>query len=611
MAVELTLTDCRLALTDWDELLLEHACDELTAEEQLFSQDGRFLMLVAGSVRGVALSHQGAGWIQAELFLLASQADWRAALSLLHAASRRGGGTLAYGNGEVVGPHEPQLLPRRAVATFCAGVREIQEQAAARPNARVELPVGSFSLELGPTVLPETCEPAQVPALEAQLAERVARYARSYHGPTLVLGTPGGPDVRVGTWALVPTILNAGVQFVSLPGLSEGHFVPLERLVLALGPRAESVGEGRWFLPEVDPQREPDLLAGLIGQAVSPLAVEAGAGPAEPEPTGTLLPVIRPADWGGLASRLVQALCPLPESPVIAYGYDQPDRIHFQPATPALDAAALARLRERALANLRARVAVEGTSWRSTEEIEGEPACPAVFLTDEFAPSLVLLPEFIDEALRTLGTDTLAVGMPSIHVLWACDVGDAPLMLALAATQFVDARDASGTHLTPHLLVVEEGEPRAIIPNPCSLEADDGDVGDASLPDDAGSPLISATEVYVAGALRGVDADTLIRHVESSAVAQGMPPQHAARLAELTSQLGEVALADLADDAYGPRTMGRLHEAGAELAVAMHVSEGVRRGLREVLPAEGFHTIWTGDDLLPGAWKAALRERLR
>ena len=274
MSVEFTLNDSTLTLADWDRLVEEaNDWDLNDHEEPVFSESGIAHLLVPGSIRGVLLYHGGSGeLITLRLGALASRADWRAAYALAEAALAGGGGSWERESGEryEAGALSEALADSHAYEDFLPSVGLLRGNMLQHgPEVQVELPLGRFNLGVKLSELPEDFTAEQIPALEEQLAARVERYARAFRASTLVLEEGG---VRVGTWALIPTLLGP-VHLIACSSFpAESGLVPADALADLLGARAERFGDGGFFLPELELEAEPELKAQLEALLVHPTA---------------------------------------------------------------------------------------------------------------------------------------------------------------------------------------------------------------------------------------------------------------------------------------------------------------------------------------------------
>jgi hypothetical protein len=263
MSVEFTLTGCALDEAGWDALLEAWAADRaLLTEPQLVR--GHAHLLAPGSIRGVVLARRDDGAVDVRLSALASRTDWRLAYSLVRQALARGGGTFTHEEGHTLGPDALTDAAADAGAirdfAFAAGAA-----ASAGGGQEVLLPVGAFSLAVAPGELPAALTEAEVPAVEERLAARVARYAGAFHAATLVLGVEG-KQVRLSTWARIPTLVAAKADLVAVQGIEDP--IPREALLEVLGPRAERTGD-HVYLPGLDDAEDGELLGKLRGASVS------------------------------------------------------------------------------------------------------------------------------------------------------------------------------------------------------------------------------------------------------------------------------------------------------------------------------------------------------
>lgn len=286
MSVEFTLTGCELDADGWDALLQEWSAGEELYGEACFVDGGAHL-LGAGSIRGVQLLEGADGAIDVRLAALSSRADWRRAYAVIRRALERGGGTFTREDGEVLAAEAltPEAAEEAAVRDFCFAVQSVTH--ALSEGHEPMLPVGAFMLELQASDVPSPCRPEDVPAVEARLAERVARYAVAFAASTLVLGV-AGKRVRLATWARIPTLVAADVHCVAVQGIEEP--IPTERLLELVGARAERLGGaaegGRIYLPELDEEADRELLASLqeASRPLETLVAELGSALPDDDP---------------------------------------------------------------------------------------------------------------------------------------------------------------------------------------------------------------------------------------------------------------------------------------------------------------------------------------
>jgi len=281
MSVEFSLTGSSLTLEDWDALLEEANDWELNEHnDPAFSESGGAHFLVEGSIRGVVLYHEGgAEAITLRLGALSSRADWRAAYALAAKAMGKGGGSLEREDGMKLTLEE--LTPEKAneqgqtdlvasvgmVTNMLAQHAEQAAEAAEGAVAEMALPLGRFSLPVRASDLAPDFGPDDVESLENVLAGRVARYSTSYHAMTMNL--EGG--VKVSTWAQIDTVIGNGAHLVACSAFdteAEG-LIPAERLLELLPGRAELLGGGGLFLPEIDLDQDTEMRATLQKELVS------------------------------------------------------------------------------------------------------------------------------------------------------------------------------------------------------------------------------------------------------------------------------------------------------------------------------------------------------
>ena len=272
MSIEFSLTGSSLTLEDWDTFLDEANDWELNEHsDPAFSESGGAHFMVEGSVRGVVLYHEGRRVLPltplllclALLGALSSRADWRAAYALAAKALGKGGGSLEREDGTklTLADLTPEKANECGEIDLVASVQMVGNmmadhaaKAAAGDDdaiAEMALPLGRFSLE----------------SLENVLAGRVARYSTSYHSMTMNL--EGG--VKVSTWAQINTVIGNGAHLIACSAFdteAEG-LIPAERLLALLPGRAELLGGGGLFLPEIDLEAEAELRAALEQELVS------------------------------------------------------------------------------------------------------------------------------------------------------------------------------------------------------------------------------------------------------------------------------------------------------------------------------------------------------
>lgn len=249
MSVEFTLHDSRLIREGWNRILYgwqQQFCPD-AYEPAEFSDESPPAALVwgPGSIRGFLLAlHPGRP--TARFNALASRTDWIRGFHIMRTAVRHGGGWWERESGEIYGVDQliPEQAQEEARADFLASVGMI--------SGTVHIPYRDFEMPVYRSALV-----GKRSEVEADLAARVARYATAYRADPILLDD----DHRLATWALVPTIVR-GANLVHIDW-KEGLCVPLERLVQALGPRAETLGEGTLFLPELDPAMDGRLLQRL------------------------------------------------------------------------------------------------------------------------------------------------------------------------------------------------------------------------------------------------------------------------------------------------------------------------------------------------------------
>lgn len=255
MSVEFTVEGNVLTLDDWDEVLRAWSDDrdEALFEDPCFVRE-QAALLGPGSIRGVLLRVDG-GALRVRLNALASRADWRMAFEVVRRGLERGGGALVREDGRRYEARDltPERAEADAVHDFLFASRAVRDSL---QEGAATLPIAAWGLVLREGDLGACEDAAQVAAAEAALAERVARYAEAFVPSIMVLTD----DVRLTTWARIPTIVGRA-HLVAVEGLERP--VPVEAARALLGPRAEDVGGGLWYFPELDAERDAALLAAL------------------------------------------------------------------------------------------------------------------------------------------------------------------------------------------------------------------------------------------------------------------------------------------------------------------------------------------------------------
>lgn len=279
MSVEFTLTGCRIEPDRWDELIEKHQ-DEigelLCCDDRPLSETGEAQLFKEGGVRGVILYRRDDGDLGVRLGAFSSRADWRAAYSLIGDAIDEGGGTFTRETGVKLSREARSLVNaeidavqdlRHTVALLAKQVAEHSDDPDGQPDT-IAIPVASFSLQIDPNTLSQHPKDAELLAHEKSLADRVSRYAEAFMAQAMVLDN----GARVGTWSGVPTVLPK-VHLVSCQGVAEEplRLVPIEALGEILGDRAERLGQGGWFLAEVDLRdpKESEVRAALAEHLVA------------------------------------------------------------------------------------------------------------------------------------------------------------------------------------------------------------------------------------------------------------------------------------------------------------------------------------------------------
>ncbi len=285
MSVEFTLRGNRLSVQEWDQLLADWAGSR---EEELYElpafEGGEVAHIWGpGSIRGAVLFFNSRDkTVDLRLSALSSREDWRIGFELLRRALTGGGGSVQHENGELYGP-EMLAAPRaeaEAVADFCSTVTAMGASFKDKDMTAAALPLGHFSLPITADDLrPCTAEDAH--EIEARLASRVEKYAGAYQASIFTMTD----DVKVATWALIPTLIG-NVDLVALPGPEgiddEPAHLPLEKLKELLGARAEDLGEAV-YLPQLDEAADKALLESLRAATVPLPAARAPAGQTGPD----------------------------------------------------------------------------------------------------------------------------------------------------------------------------------------------------------------------------------------------------------------------------------------------------------------------------------------
>lgn len=258
MSAQFWLTGNTLALDQWNELLESWALEQQVElyDPPEFNDDVDHPIAFIwgeGSIRGVNLTyHVDACEMEVRIGALASRTDWVLAYSLLRAAMRNGGGILERTEGWSGTDLSEEQADCDAIDSFCAATRRKKRLPQNESNNAFMLSVGKLLIPCGRDEIPE-CTAESMPAVEAALAEKVARYGRAFRGPTLEL--PNG--ARIVSWSLTPTLIG-NVEGVLIEPLKA--IVPLDRLIDVLGDRACSLGDEAAYLPELDQERDRELL---------------------------------------------------------------------------------------------------------------------------------------------------------------------------------------------------------------------------------------------------------------------------------------------------------------------------------------------------------------
>lgn len=260
MSVEFTLSNCPFTPGDWDSWLDAWGEGREFLQEPYF-QDGVAHILVEGSTRGCLFSRAGDD-VHVRLGAMSSRLDWRMTYEIVRGALAEGG-TFTREDGVVFTAAEltDEAADALAVTDFCFSVDAVKRSLGDSEQSSVQLPHGAFNLQLAASDLPETCGPEEVPAVEALLAAQVSRYAPAYRPMTMVL--EGG--ARVTSWARIPTLIGKA-HLVGIESLDNP--VPRDKVLEILGDRAEQVGDGVYYLPELDLEADSELFTALRAESV-------------------------------------------------------------------------------------------------------------------------------------------------------------------------------------------------------------------------------------------------------------------------------------------------------------------------------------------------------
>jgi len=277
MSVEFTLTGSDLSLAKWGRLLKRwiDAKEIELYEEAAFQGDeerAEAYVFGPGSIRGVLLTYSG-GELHVRLGVLSSRKDWALAFNFVRTALKKGGGTFEREDGTVY--ERSDLNKARAhqesVEDFVAAAGMLGAQFAQHgEDFEASFPTGTFAVPLKHDMF-AGFTPDDAPKLEKRLVKKVRQLAEAYHSATMVLTG----DVRLATWALIPTIVGkcdaVGVDF-------QDTTIRLEDLLEVLGDRAERLGDDLVFLPELDREADRRLLKAIAARAVDVEELTAAGG---------------------------------------------------------------------------------------------------------------------------------------------------------------------------------------------------------------------------------------------------------------------------------------------------------------------------------------------
>ncbi len=274
MSVVFTLRGNTLEIDQWNELLgawaAKQGFDLYDEPEFVEEADGEFVAHVwgAGSTRGVVFFHRR-GEVEMRLGALASRKDWVIGFNLLRVAMQWGGGTLESDN-DVDYTTETltaQNAQRDAVRDFVPSCTMFRQGLLDTPHRRTLIPLGAFSMPVTLDDFPE-CGAEDVPRVERQLATRIRKYAEAFRSSGFQLRDGS----TLSTWALIPTILGEcdllSIDVARAGAPAAGIHVPFAAVREVLGDRAEDLGDGSWFLPELDHERDATLIRALQDAAV-------------------------------------------------------------------------------------------------------------------------------------------------------------------------------------------------------------------------------------------------------------------------------------------------------------------------------------------------------
>ena len=172
------------------------------------------------------------------------------------------------------------------------------------------------------------------------------------------------------------------------------------------------------------------------------------------------LPALKPRKWQARKAVFCRRLVDDEHEtvPLVAYGWDSPDRTEFVTREAIADAgASKSRAHKYALRNLARRA--RKVKWNKQRYPMGrKKVAVAMVEGDEFTGSCVLVPEFLEAAHDLLDCDTLVIGIPNRFSLWACDAALAPLMVSFAEAQFEEAEEDEREPVTSALILSQNGK---------------------------------------------------------------------------------------------------------------------------------------------------------
>ncbi|MDQ3037544.1 MAG: hypothetical protein M3Y87_34435 [Myxococcota bacterium] len=133
-------------------------------------------------------------------------------------------------------------------------------------------------------------------------------------------------------------------------------------------------------------------------------------------PDGPLLPVLREESWPHVAATAHRRLFggPIASGPWVTYGWDTPQTIVRMSPNDRGDRS-IEDIDREAIANLAARK--PKVSYQRIED-------HTVVLREEYGAEMILVPEIMREVVAKLGTDMIAVGVPTEHGFFATSATD-------------------------------------------------------------------------------------------------------------------------------------------------------------------------------------------